>query len=156
MKFQVAFFFFKLDFFPLFENWQKFFHLKVISKKKKKNQRNFSGSKNPRFWHLKSDFFPIEIFFEKFSKIGIFFFTWTLFLKNNKKIQRNFFDHSLTHSLITTRFARGAQEGGVGVREANYVRGSKLRQVYKLRQECKLRRATAVVRGPITPSYGRR
>ena len=40
---------------------------------------------------------------------------------------------------ITTRFARGAQEGGVGVREANYVRVSKLRQVYKLRQECKLR-----------------
>ena len=39
----------------------------------------------------------------------------------------------------TTRFARGAQEGGVGVREANYVRVSKLRQVYKLRQECKLR-----------------
>ena len=41
--------------------------------------------------------------------------------------------------LTTTRFARGAQEGGVGVREANYVRVSKLRQVYKLRQECKLR-----------------
>merc|ERR1712168_786947 len=46
---------FKSDFFPIekvfsqiFENTEIFFHLKVISKKKK-NQRNFFGSKNPRF-----------------------------------------------------------------------------------------------------------
>ena len=74
----------------------------------------------------------------------------------------NFFDHSLSQAVITTRFARGAQVWGVVVSCTNYARCTnyvrytnyvmctnyvsckvyKLRHVYELRQLYKLRKST--------------
>merc|ERR1712168_1512360 len=66
---------FKLDFFPLFEIWENFFHLNFISiKKEKKSEKLFLTTKNPRFSNFKSDFFPIEkVFSQIFENTEIFF-----------------------------------------------------------------------------------
>ena len=97
-------------------------------------------NQNFRNLNFKSIFKPIRKFSRLIPKIKKI----TLDVLKLCQVSRNFrniFFSFIIHSsfIITTRFARGAQEGGVGVREANYVRVSKLRQVYKLRQECKLR-----------------
>ena len=84
LKLEVGFFSDRKRFSQIFENWQKFFHLNFIFIRK--NQRNFFDHKNPQFWNLKSDFFPIKKVFRRFSKIG-FFFTWSLFLlKKNQSL----------------------------------------------------------------------
>ena len=87
----------KLDFFPLkksfskiFQNTAHFFYLNFISKKKTKKSENpffteksacyqwgfwFFFPKYPRFWNLKSDFFPLKkSFLQIFQNTANFFY----------------------------------------------------------------------------------
>merc|ERR1712168_1145236 len=92
LNFQVGFFSFKLDVFPLFEIWEIFFHLNFISiKKEKKTEKLFLTTKNPRFSNFKSDFFPIEkVFSQIFENTEIFFHLKVISKKKKKKSEKLF------------------------------------------------------------------
>ena len=55
------------------------------------NLKNIYREQKPRFWNLKSDFFPIEKVFRRFSKILQIYSILNLFLKKHPKNQRTFF-----------------------------------------------------------------
>merc|ERR1712168_1381875 len=91
LNFQVGFFSFKLDVFPLFEIWEKFFHLNFISiKKEKKIRETFLTTKNPRFSNFKSDFFPIEKVFSQILENTEIFFSPEGYFKKKKKSEKLF------------------------------------------------------------------
>jgi len=70
MKFQVGFFFLQVGFFSTLRKLAKFFSPELyFYKKRKKNRETFLTTKNPRFSNFKSDFFPIEKVFRRFSKL---------------------------------------------------------------------------------------
>ena len=89
----------KLDFFPvkksfsqIFQNTANLFHLNFISKKKKKNQRNFFSPKYPPFWNLKLDFFPLKKSFSKiFQNTAHLFYLNFISKKKTKKSENRFF-----------------------------------------------------------------
>ena len=60
----------KKSFSQIFQMGKYLSYLNFISVKLKKNRRTFFGHKNPRFWNLKLDFFPVRIFSNFFFQIG--------------------------------------------------------------------------------------
>merc|ERR1712198_498691 len=84
LKVEVGFFSDKKSFSQIFENTEIFFHLKVISKKKKKKSEKLFREQKPPILTLEVGFFSDRKFFKKIQN-GKFFFPPNFFLKKKKK-----------------------------------------------------------------------
>ena len=66
----------------------------LIMSEVSKDLRNIFFPKYPRFWNLKSDFFPLKKSFLQIFQNTTIFFHLNFISKKNPKNQRNFFDRS--------------------------------------------------------------
>ena len=106
MKIEVGFFSGKKSFLQIFQNTANFLYPNFISKKKTKKSENlffaeksacylwgfgFFFPKYPRFWNLKSDFFPVKKCFSQIFQIAAHLFHLNLISEKTPKKSENIF-----------------------------------------------------------------
>ena len=112
LKIQVCFFSTYKCFWNFLPKYSELSYIKLIMTEISRNLRNIFFGKYPRFWNLKSDFFPIEKLFRRFSKIRKIYMLWTTSDKILSKIREPFWNPStIHHPYVTLKKYRGKKKG---------------------------------------------